>query len=110
MEESMAAAEDMRELNKQRIDERIEVGLAFLRESYDVEECVIDPLFANPNVGGRPYQVRRFDVKGVGNLLAMTAKEVEANQLSSFVLMPYFKNLPLLSSDFVYNGDKCSFS
>lgn len=99
-------SENYHELNNQRIDERLEAGLALLREHYTVEECEIDPAFANPNVGGRPNHVRRFDVKGVGNLLMMTAKDVESNQLSSFVLMPYFKNLPLFSTDYVYNDDK----
>ena len=98
--------EELRELNKKRIDERLEAGLALLREHYAVEECEIDPAFQNPNVGGRPNHVRRFDVKGVGNLLTMTAKDVDSNQLSTFVLMPYFKNLPLFSTDYVYNDDK----
>jgi len=102
----MTFADEMREENKRRIDERLDAGIALLREHYTVTECAIDPAFVKPNVGGRPNHVRRFDVEGVGNLLAMTAKDVEANQLSTFVVMPYYKNLPLFSTDYVYNGDK----
>ena len=105
MEQNMTTFEGIRELNNQRIDERLEKGIALLRKSYDVVEDAIDELFAYPVVSGRPNHVRRFDIKGVGNLLAMTAKDVEANQLSSFVIMPYYKNLPLFSTDFVYNDD-----
>lgn len=102
----MSTIEDLQELNKRRIDERLEAGLSLLREHYPVHECDVPADFANPVVGGRPNHVRQFDVQGVGNLLMMTAKEVDSNQLSSFVLMPYFKNLPLFSTDYVYNDEK----
>lgn len=102
----MMSVENYHDLNNRRIDERLEAGVAFLRERYAVTERAVAPEFANPNVGGRPNHVRQFDIEGVGNLLMMTAKDVESNQLSSFVIMPYFKNLPLFSTDYVYNGDK----
>ena len=99
-------AEDIRQVNKRLIDRRLKDGLATLREYYLVEERDIDPAFANPIVAGRPYQVRSFDIWDVGNLLMMSATEVEEAQLSSFVIMPYYKNLPLFSTDYVYTGDK----
>ena len=102
----MATKEELHEENARLIDERLEAGLALLSKHYTVTECAIDPAFASPNVGGRPNHVRRFDIEGVGNLLVMTAKEVESNQLGTFTIMPYFKNLPLFSSDYVYNDDK----
>ena len=101
----MATMEEQRAENARLIDERLEAGLALLREHYAVTECAIDSAFERPNVGGRPNHVRRFDIEGVGNLLVMTAKDVEANQLGTFAIMPYYKNLPLLSSDYVYNGE-----
>ena len=96
----------MTALNNKRIDERLEAGLALLRKYYEVEECPVDPQLSDPMIGGRPHHARRFDMKGVGNLLVMTVTETEDNQLSSFVIMPYFKNLPLFSTDYVYNGEK----
>ena len=50
--------------------------------------------------------MRNVDIGGVGNLLVMTVTEAEENQLSSFVIMPYSKNLPLFSTDYVYSGDR----
>ena len=94
------------EENKRRIDQRLEAGLALLRETYPVVACPADPQLSDPVIGGRPHHARRYDIRGVGNLLVMTVKETEANQLSSFVLMPYAKNLPLFSTDFVYSGEK----
>ena len=92
--------------NKRRIDERLEAGLKLLRRTYRVTACPVDPVLSAPVIGGRPHHAQRYDIEGVGNLLVMTVKEAEANQLSSFVIMPYAKNLPLFSTDFVYSGEK----
>ena len=94
------------EENKRRIDERLQAGLALLRQTYCVEACPVDPALSDPVNGGRPHHAERYDIRGVGNLLVMTVKEAEANQLSSFVIMPYAKNLPLFSTDYVYAGEK----
>ena len=95
-----------KEKNIEMINARLDSGLELLRRYYNVQECPVDPVLANPNIGGRPHHARRFDIEGVGNLLVMTVTEAEENQLSSFVIMPYCKNLPLFSSDYVYSGDK----
>jgi hypothetical protein len=94
------------EQNKRCIDERLEAGLALLRKTYHVEACPVDQALSDPVIGGRPHHAERYDIAGVGNLLVMTVKEAEANQLSSFVLMPYAKNLPLFSTDYVYSGNQ----
>ena len=95
-----------KEQNAQLIEERLEAGLAILCEYYEVTECEVDPILANPVIGGRPHQARRYDIQGVGNLLAMTVKDADQAQLSSFVITPYAKDLPLFSTDYVYSGDK----
>ena len=99
-------AEDILQVNKRLIDRRLKDGLALLREYYLVQERDVDPAFASPVVAGRPYSVRSFDVWDVGNLLMMSATEVEKDQVGAFVIMPYYKNLPLFSSDYVYTGDQ----
>lgn len=102
----MVRTAEMADLNARLVDVRIEAGLARLRTRYCVRECAVDEVLANPVVGGRLHHARRFDIEGVGNLLAMTVTEAEENQLSSFVITPYAKDLPLLSTDYVYSGDK----
>ena len=97
---------DIIEKNKRLIDKRIDEGIALLQERFAVEEQPLDPVLANPVIGGRPHQARRFDIEGVGNLLAMTVKDASENQLSSFVITPYAKDLPLFSTDYVYSGEK----
>ena len=100
------ADKDILQTNRRLIDRRLKDGLALLREYYMVQERIIDPAFAKPVVAGRPYKVRCFDVWDVGNLLLMSASDVDEAQLSSFVIMPYYKNLPLFSSDYVYTGEQ----
>ena len=95
-----------REENTKLIEQRLAAGLSLLQKHYEVTEQAVDPVLANPVIGSRPHHARRFDIKGVGNLLMMTVTEADENQLSSFVIMPYYKNLPLFSTDFVYSGDK----
>lgn len=97
---------DINEQNKQIIDERLSAGLELLRGRFDVEEQPVDPVLANPVIGGRPHHARRFDIAGIGNLLVMTVKDTPENQLSSFVITPYGKDLPLFSTDYVYSGEK----
>ena len=96
----------MQEENARLIDARLVAGLALLREHFAVEEREVDPVLANPVIGGRPHHARRFDIAGVGNLLLMTVKDAAENQLSSFVITPYAKNPPLFSSDYVYTGER----
>lgn len=102
----LGAAMTPREENAQIIDVRIEAGLSLLRKHYAVSEQPVDEVLASPVIGGRPHHARRFDIEGVGNLLVMTVKDAEENQLSSFVVTPYAKDLPLFSTDYVYSGDK----
>lgn len=102
----MNAQETILERNVRFIEARLAAGLARLREHYDVEERDVDPVLANPVIGGRPHHARRYDIAGVGNLLAMTVTESDEAQLSSFVITPYFKDLPLFSTDYVYSGER----
>lgn len=102
----MGKIENIVSRNTQLIEARIEAGLALLREDHQVRECPVDEALANPVIGGRPHHARRFDIEGVGNLLAMTVTETADNQLSSFVITPYRKDLPLLSTDYVYAGER----
>lgn len=96
---------DVLEKNDKLVDKRIIDGLALMRMYYELDECSIDPVLAKLCIAGKIYNSRRFDIKGVGNLLTMTCKGTKNNNLSSFVITPYLKNLPLFSSDFVYSGE-----
>lgn len=97
---------DIIEKNGQLIDARINDGLALLRKRFTVIEQPVDPALANPVIGGRQHRACRYDIAGVGNLLAMTVRDAPENQLSSFVITPYEIDLPMLSTDFVYSQER----
>ena len=99
-------AEGIRQTNAQLINRRQKDGLGLLREYYLVDERDVDPSFANPVVAGRSYKVRSFDMWDVGNLLMMSSAETGEDQLASFIIAPYYKDLPLFSFDFVYSGEQ----
>lgn len=92
------------DINVKMIERRIEGTLDILRESYNVEE--IDTKgFAEMNINGMAFRIRQFDVKKVGNLVMMTMMSGGPMQMDTITLTPYFKNLPLFSSDYVYKSD-----
>jgi len=102
----LGAAMTPREENAQMIDARIAAGLSLLSAHYTVREQPVDETLANPIIGGRPHHARRLDIEGVGNLLVMTVDDADENQLSTFVITPYAKDIPVFSTDYVYSGDR----
>ena len=56
----MGLENHINEENAQRIDERIEAGLALLRERYAVEERAVDSVLADVVVDGRPHHARQY--------------------------------------------------
>lgn len=103
---AVASSSEWRQRNIASLERRLEVGLALLEEHYQLEPVEVDPVMVRMEIGGRPHEVAQYNIKGVGNLLLMTVKDSDQAQLGSFVLTPYEKNLPLLSSDYVFTGEK----
>lgn len=96
----------MYETNLKKIDRRIRTGLAMLREHYDVKELPVKDVFRSFYVAGRRHVVRHFEIVGVGNLVIMTNPDAGAMQMDTFTITPYFKNLPLFTTDYMYFEDK----
>ena len=71
-------------------------------------ECVpIDANeFSNIHIQSMDYIISQYEVKGVGNLLIMTCPISETLQMDSFVITPYYKNLPLFSTDYMYMKER----
>lgn len=96
------------EKNKVNIDNRISRGLDLIRENYEVKELETDG-FDNITVQNMNYSAKQYEVKGVGNLFIMVCKESEMIQMDSFVITPYYKNLPLFSTDYMYMKERRTF-
>ena len=50
------------------------------------------------------FDVFQYDIEGIGNLSIMKAEGMA--QMTTYVLTPYDKDLPLVSLDFMYNEDQ----
>ncbi len=98
----------MYETNMERIRHRLEAGLAMLREVYRVTEIDTGSLESFV-VAGRYHEVKQYEIEGVGNLLVMTNPREGAMQMDTFTITPYYKNLPLFTTDYMYFEDKRMF-
>lgn len=96
------------DVNKKAIEKRMELGLKIMNDNYGLKELDTKD-FKFLSIQKMDYTVRQFEVKGVGNLLVMTCPESEAMQMDSFVITPFFKNLPLMSTDYMYMKEKRMF-
>lgn len=50
------------------------------------------------------FDVKQYEVEGLGNLSIM--KTDGSNQMSTIVFSPYEKELPVISTDYMYNGEQ----
>ncbi len=96
------------EKNKQNIEKRINLGLDLMRKHYELKEIDTGD-FKHLKIQTMEYHVAQYEVVGVGNLLVMECKDSPGLQMDSFVLTPYFKNLPLFSTDYMYIQERRSF-
>lgn len=96
------------DVNKQNIEKRISLGLDLMKQHYELKEIDTKD-FKHLEIQHMSYTVRQFEVVGVGNLLVMDCRDSESLQMDSFVLTPYYKNLPLFSTDYMYIKERRSF-
>ena len=98
----------MYEKNMKMIERRIHAGLSMLRQYYRVTEIDTGAL-ENFVVAGRFHVVRQYEIEGVGNLLVMTNPKEGPMQMDTFTVTPYYKNLPLFTTDYMFFEDKRMF-
>lgn len=94
--------------NRKTIEDEISITLDLFTENYTLKELDCGE-FANISIFNMNYEVKSYDVIGVGHLLIMNSKESKDLQMVSIVLTPYYKNIPMLSSDFMYIKEKRNF-
>lgn len=101
-------AMSMYKTNMNMITRRIEAGLSMLREHYQVNEVDTGAL-EHFVVAERYHAVKQYEIEGVGNLLIMTNPKEGKMQMDTFTITPYYKNLPLFTTDYMYFADKRMF-
>ncbi|MBR5362477.1 MAG: hypothetical protein IK134_04045 [Oscillospiraceae bacterium] len=87
--------------NKKQMAKTISESMQILAEHFQVTER--DPAeYAQIRIYGlMKFNVKQYEIGGVGNLSVMTTN-MGFMQMLSFVITPFEKNLPLLSMDFMY--------
>lgn len=90
------------------IEKEIEDGLNILNHSYTINEIDCGQ-FSNLQIQNIVYNIKQYEIVGVGNLLLMESKDSSELQMLTFVITPYYKNLPLFSSDYLFIGEKRNF-
>lgn len=98
----------MYETNMKMIRRRIDAGVDMLRGHYAVTELDTGSLESFV-VAGRYHAVKQYEIEGVGNLLVMTNPKEGKMQMDTFTITPYYKNLPLFTTDYMYFEDKRMF-
>lgn len=86
---------------------RTELAFALLSKHYQIEELDTKG-FSTINVNGLKFTVKHYNIVNVGHLLVMDCVSPNMN-MDTFTITPYFKNIPMFTSDFIYMGDKRSF-
>ena len=88
-------------INKKAIEREIQAGMDIIASHYKLKEFDVKE-FAHLTIQNMAYTIKQYEITGVGNLLVMDSKDSPALQMVSFVITPYFKNLPLFSTDYLY--------
>lgn len=100
--------ENIFDTNKKIIEEHINRGMDLVSSNYDIEKVETGE-FTNLIIQGIDYNIEQYKIKDVGNLLVMESKDSSKLQMVSFVITPYYKALPLFSTDYIYMNEKRSF-
>lgn len=105
--ESGEEQEDIFTVNKKNIEKNINQSMKKLSSNYKLKE-IDTGKYSNININGISFNIKQYDIEGVGNLLVMDSKDSSMLQMLTFVITPYYKSLPLLSIDYMYMQDKRS--
>lgn len=87
--------------NGKAMNNAVDAGLETLSRYYTVTEADAGEFSELKIYGLMKFRTRRYEVAGLGNLCTMTMN-MGIMQMSTFVLTPYEKNMPMLSMDFMY--------
>lgn len=87
--------------NMKEMRASLDDGLSIVRSAYEVTPADAGEFSEIKIYGLMKFHVKQYDVKGLGNLSVMTVN-MGFMQMSSFVITPYEKDVPMLSMDFMY--------
>ncbi|MCM1133824.1 MAG: hypothetical protein NC340_10190 [Ruminococcus flavefaciens] len=96
-------ADYVKKYNSMRMDKDINATLDLISEYYTVTPIDAGEYSSLNIMGMFLFDVQQYEVEGYGNLSIMKTDGLQ--QMSTIVLTPYNKELPLISTDYMYNGE-----
>ena len=92
------------EENEKKVQTVLERGVGVLAQNYPVRKLDAGE-FAGPVTAGIQFRIAHYEIGNVGHLMTMYTENNPLMQMATYTLTPYYKKLPLISSDYIYNGD-----
>lgn len=90
--------------NWRKVQMILERGLGILAQNYTTRKLDAGE-FANPITIGTQFRIAHYEIEDVGHLMTMYTENNPHMVMATYTLTPYFKKLPLVSSDFIFDGD-----
>ena len=82
----------------------MERGVGILARNYTVRKLDAGE-FTDPVTTGVQFRIAHYEIENVGHLMTMYTENNPHMLMATYTLTPYFKKLPLVSSDFIYDEE-----
>lgn len=92
------------EENQKKAQTVLERGIGILAQNYTVRKLDAGE-FAGMVTFGTQFNSAHYEIEGVGHLMTMQTEGNPHMMMTTYTLTPYYKKLPLISSDFMYNEE-----
>ena len=92
------------EENQRKVQIILERGIGILAQNYCVRKLDAGE-FAAPVTLNTQFRIAHYEIEGVGHLMTMYTEDNPHLQMATYTLTPYFKKLPLISSDFIFDEE-----
>ncbi|MBQ2902740.1 MAG: hypothetical protein IJE49_12975 [Agathobacter sp.] len=88
--------------NVKAMNDTVDTVVANLKENFTVTPVDVGDYKKMKIYGIMNFDVEQYDIEGIGNLSIMRMNALGLMQMSTVVITPQDKNLPLLSADYMY--------
>eukprot|EP00833_Pecoramyces_ruminatium_P004444 jgi/Orpsp1_1/1178476/evm.model.c7180000065464.1 len=91
--------------NEELITKIRELGINELKENYTLLERPLPPKFKDLKINGMGFDINQYEIVGFGNLSLMGCN-TPFFQMLTFIVTPFYKDIPMLSTDYILKGDQ----
>jgi hypothetical protein len=96
------------EENQKKVQSILERCVGILAQNYTVIPLDAGE-FGSMITLGTQFNTAHYEIEGVGHLMTMYTEGNPHMLMATYTLTPYYKKLPMISSDFIFNEDQGMF-